>query len=67
MTINTKIANLAVNAGYEIDNKSLDDLRKEYAIRSLSSSYCDQFDAMLGEAIGMIRMTKQQLEAFVAQ
>lgn len=67
MTINTKIANLAVSAGYDIADKSLDDLRKEYAVRSLSSPYCDQFDAMLGEALGMIRMTKQQLEAFVVQ
>jgi hypothetical protein len=56
------IARAARDAGYTITGRSLDDLRKEYAKRSTTTEYADQFDARLGELLGLSRKTKAELE-----
>lgn len=62
------IRRAAVHAGYNINSKELRTmtaLKVAYAKRSLESEYADQYDAKLGELLGMIDMNKKQLKDFI--
>lgn len=62
------IRRAAMHAGYNINSKELRTmtaLKVAYAKRSLESEYADQYDAKLGELLGMIDMNKKQLKDFV--
>lgn len=62
------IRRAAMHAGYDINSKELrtmTGLKVAYAKRSLETEYADQFDAKLGEVLGMIKMNKKELKDFI--
>lgn len=64
--LSPQIKRLAHDAGYNTNVTSdLDGLKLMWAERALSSPYADQFEARLGEALGMIQMTEKELQNFV--
>lgn len=61
--LSAQLKRLARDAGYNTND--LDDLKSMWAERALSSPYADDYEARLGEALGMIQMTEKELRNFV--
>lgn len=62
------IRRAAMHAGYDVNSKELrtmNGLKVAYAKRAIESDYADQFDAKLGELLGMIDMNEKQLKDFI--